>query len=411
MEEDGQTVVVCGGGNGAHALIPVLGAGGKRVRVYAPYGDEAERLQRCCLEGGGIRASGRNNRELRCCPEEISRHPSRVISEADLIIMVAPAFSHEAMLEDMAPHLKEDAWVGAMPARGGLEYAASRILARHGKRGVLIFGLQTLPWACRLVTFGREVKILGQKRRVYVGCTPAGRQEGVARALSVNLGMEVCPADNMLAITLGNAGQIIHPGIFYSLVRKRGRFFEEGGVPLFYQSVDEETVELLESMSAEVRCLAGVLEERFFPRLRLNSIVSVREWLLDAYADQIADSTSLASAFRTNRAYEGLRMPVREVPQTNGEAGVFEVDFHHRYLAEDIPFGLLVVKAIASLAGVPTPVINEVIEVTSAWRGVEYLAGGRLEGRDLAGTRIPQNYGINHLETLVEVTLKGQKAW
>ena len=79
----------------------------------------------------------------------------------------------------------------------------------------------------------------------------------------------------------------------------------------------------------------------------------------------------------------------------------YRVDVNTRYLTEDIPFGLLVTKGIASVAGVETPMIDEVIANTSAWIGKEYLIDGKLIGRDMMETRTPQRYKIDSLQGLV----------
>ena len=76
-------------------------------------------------------------------------------------------------------------------------------------------------------------------------------------------------------------------------------------------------------------------------------------------------------------------------------------DFQSRYLAEDIPYGLVVVRGIAELAGLSIPTVDEVITWAQTRIGKEYLAHGKLKGRDLSMSRVPQRYNINTLEQLV----------
>ena len=113
-------------------------------------------------------------------------------------------------------------------------------------------------------------------------------------------------------------------------------------------------------------------------------------WLLHSYGDAIADPSTLRSAFLTNRAYSGLMAPTREVAP-----GQFVPEFHARYLAEDVPFGLAVSRAIAKLAGVETPIMDEVITWAGTQLGKDYLNG------DVAEARIPQKYGLKRLEQLI----------
>ena len=121
------------------------------------------------------------------------------------------------------------------------------------------------------------------------------------------------------------------------------------------------------------------------------------EWLLRAYPADISDGSSLYRAFVTNQAYAGLRLPVRLAgPDT------FTADFTTRYLAEDVPYGLVVVRGIAELAGAPTPIIDRVISWAQDRLDRRYLVNGALAGPDLAETRAPQAYNIRSLASLIE---------
>ncbi|MBN1317007.1 MAG: NAD/NADP octopine/nopaline dehydrogenase family protein, partial [Anaerolineales bacterium] len=117
---------------------------------------------------------------------------------------------------------------------------------------------------------------------------------------------------------------------------------------------------------------------------------TLKAWLLHSYGEAIADPGTLRSAFLTNSAYTGLLAPVQETAP-----GLFVPDLKARYLSEDVPFGLVASRNIAQLAGVETPVMDEVI----AWAG-EKLGKDYLD-RDMQDARIPQRYGLNTIEELV----------
>lgn len=143
-----------------------------------------------------------------------------------------------------------------------------------------------------------------------------------------------------------------------------------------------------------------VLLERY-PSLHLDSLTHVREWMTNAYGDDIADTTSIATMLRTNKGYQGLTHPMREV-QSDGKTKYLP-DFRYRYFSEDIPMGLVVTKGIAELANVATPHMDEVITWCSKMMGKEYLVDGKLRGKDLHETRCPQHYGFTDLDTFLRV--------
>lgn len=380
-------ITVCGGGNGAQALVPIAACNlGCLVDLYAPLGDEAERLRAGVQAYGGLEAGGAVRARAR--PRRISADPADVIPGSEVVLLVLPAFAHEATLRQIAPFVEPGAWIGAVPARGGFDYCAHSVLQSLGRPDVRLFGLQTLPWACRIREYGRRVDVLGAKDAVDAASRPAGEVGEIAPLLAQMLHMPVCDAGSFLALTLANTGQLIHPGIMYGL------FAGWDGTPLaeappFYQGLDEAGAAVLAGLSGDVQairaCLAGVLD--------LSAVRSLYDWLLHSYGTAIADPSSLRSAFVSNRAYAGLRAPVRQLAPGN-----FVPDFGARYLAEDVPFGLAVSRAVAQLAGVATPTMDQVIAWAGERLGYDYL------GQDDAQTRAPHKYGLTTLERLVGFT-------
>jgi hypothetical protein len=377
-------ITVCGGGNGAQTLLPVATQNlGCSVDLYAPFGDEAQQLTKSIDARGGLEVYGAVQAQAR--PRRVSPDPAEVIPGSEVVVLVLPAFAHEDTVRQIAPFLDRDAWVGAIPARGGFDYCAARVLADLGRADVRLFGLQTLPWACRIEKYGQVVHVLGVKDAVDAASRPAAEIGAITPLLAQMLGLAVDSAANFLALTLANTGQIIHPGIMYGLfVDWDGAALET--VPLFYQGLSEEGARVLAGLSDDVQAIRARLE----PTIDLSAVRPLKDWLLRAYGDAIADPASLRNAFVTNRAYAGLKAPVRQVT-----FGRFVPDFSARYLAEDVPFGLAVSRAIAALSGVATPVMDRVIAWAGERLGKDYL------GADTTQTRSPQNYGFADLAQLL----------
>jgi len=391
-------ITVCGGGNGAHALIGTLLLQDEttHIRLYLPLEEERSRFAEVIsshskfevqLEGE-VHSVVSNRIHVTADPKQAAR--------SSTIIMVVPAFAHEPILSQLAPYLTKESTIAALPARSGLEYQARDILGKVGQNGCVLVGLQTLPWACRIKEFGRSVIIHGTKKRVGAACLPKKEIKEKAKVLSTLLGMDVIPYQSMLELSLANTGQFIHPGIMYSVFGDRlGEIFpSEAAVPLFYASVDDKAAKVLSRMSDEVLTIKDTVEQKR-PGFKMPSVVHLSQWLLEAYGDDIKGTANLTRMFQTNRGYQALKVPVTKV--NDG----YRVDVATRYLTEDVPFGLLVTKGIALAVGVETSTIDEVITKTSAWIGKEYLIDGRLIGRDVMTTRAPQRYGIDSLEALI----------
>lgn len=392
-------ITVCGAGNAAHTLIPLLAADGHHaVTVFAPLADEAARWQRLLDDGGTVTLRFADGQQVVGQPDQVTADAGAAAAGADLVLLALPAFAHEAILRSMAPHLPSTSAVGALPARGGFDWLARAVLPTH--QGP-IFGLQTLPWACRIRQWGREVEVLGIKHEVDLAVTPGVLMQEVARELEVLLGVTLRVISGFLALTLANTGQLIHPGIMYGLFHAwNGQPIGEDQVPLFYGGTDRYTSGVLQGLSDDVQTVRASLQG-LVPHVDLSSVEPLDAWLRRSYGGQIEDASTLQSSLNTNTAYTGLRAPVRPIEKSG--QGMVEPWFTHRYLSEDVPFGLLVTRGIAELAGVDMPVVDQVLAWAQQKLGKAYLVAGRVAGRDVTESRAPQRFGMRTLEALLEV--------
>lgn len=383
-------ITVCGGGNGAQTLVPIaVNNLGCKVDIYVPFGDEANRLQAGVDNQGGITVTGAV--QVKAKPHRISNNPAEVIPGSDVVVLVIPAFAHESTLRQIIPFLDSGAYVGAIPSRGGFGYCATQVL-REGKRNDIdLFGVQTLPWACRIRKYGELVHVLGVKKVVDAAAKPASKIKQIAPLLERMLGLSVDASSSLLALTLANTGQLIHPGIMYGLFAGwDGSQLRASEVPFFYHGLSEEGAQTLGDMSDEIQLIRARLESA----LDLSTVRTLITWLLRSYGDAISDQSSLWRAFTSNRAYDGLKAPMREV-----EPGKFVPDFQARYLTEDVPFGLVVSRAIADLSGVETPTMDKVIAWAGDRLGKDYL------GQDFEEARVPQKYGLYNIEALIALEM------
>jgi len=390
-----KTITICGGGNAAHAIIPIIrNHFSGKINLFLPFGDEANHFQKLIDEKGFLTATIGDNK-LYGRPDEVSKFAKEVCKEADLVLMPLPAFAHKQTLLQIVPFLKEEAIIGAIPARSGFEYAALKILKDNLKEKVKIFGMQTLPWACRIKEYAAKVDILGKKRSVGMAAFPHKITSELASFLSRILDLKINTLPNMLTLTLANVGQIIHPGIMYGLFKGKEQVtYRKETIPLFYQGVTKEIAKTLKEISDEILILTEKIKI-LDKNINLDHVLGLKDWLIYSYEGSIANKSTLQTCFVTNSAYQGLRAPVKK------ENNYFLPDFQARYLTEDVPYGLVVTKAIAQLAKVDMPIIDEVILTVSQWIGKEYIRRGYLKGKDIKDTRIPQNYGINNLEEII----------
>lgn len=391
-------IAICGGGNAGHALAVVASQRFNGDVVWLVSSEErAELLRRGVYSPAGLRATGivvGTADNVRA----ISSDPVQIIPDADLVLISVPAYAHLPILKRIAPYLKETAIVGCLPTRGGFEFEATRMvngIEPFGRRA--IFGLQTLPWSTRIVEAGKTVNFGTLKSKVLMAALPQRRAADVAAQMSDLTGTSIVPTENFLNMTLGNPGQVVHPGILYGFFsRWAGERYTEETIPHFYRDASDETGRVVERLSDEVLSVARRIEARSAGVLDLTGVNSIHDWLKASYATQTKDTSTVATCFRTG-PLQHRKAPMQEVA-----TGVFEPKFEYRYLTEDVPYGLAVVKAIAEIADVETPAIDAVILWAQERLGKQYMIGGKLQGRDARELPTPRHAGIRTLTHLID---------
>lgn len=391
-------LAICGAGNAGHALAVVTSQrfGGS---VYWLTGSEekAETLSNSVFSDEGLQSagviSGRADRIAR-----ISADPAKIIPEADIVLIAVPAFAHAIVLEQIAPHLAPDATLGVLPSRSGCEFEVAAALGdTKSMRGRTIFGLQTLPWSTRVQEIGKRVHFGALKARVLLATMPSSHAPRTARLLTRLLGTQFVATSNFLNMTLGNPGQIIHPGLMYGFFGGwSGRPYSDSEIPHFYADADDRIGAFVEELSLDVLRVARRIEVLARGAIDLSGVLSVHDWLRISYPTQTQDLRSVATCFRTGPLQH------RRAPMVESEPGSFVPDFRYRYLGEDVPFGLAVTRAFAEIAKIRTPAIDAVLSWSQEKLGKEYLVDGEMKGADAQSLPIPQNHGIDSIESLVE---------
>ncbi len=334
-------------------------------------------------------------------PSMVTDDPHEAARGCDIVIFVLPAFLHADYLSALAPALEDGCVIVGLPGQPGFEFEVRRSLGGAG-RSFTVLNFDSLPWICRLSDVGREVTIHGTKERLVgavQGDLARARLSDPVSALQTLFGdaPRLIVSGHVLGITLRSPNASNHPPMMYS----RWKDWDGAAVdapPLFYQGIDAAGADLLGRISEELVATADHIMTAC-PDADLSQVIPQYQWEIDYYGANISDASNLMMALRTNAGYEGITHPVIQAPD-----GGYRPDFHHRFLTEDVPFGLVVMRGVAALAGVPTPHMDEVITWSQERMSRQYLRRGQLQGRDLQSSRCPQRYGISDIDELLGAT-------
>ena len=278
---------------------------------------------------------------------------------ADIVFLVGPAFATRPMAAACAPYLEAGQEVVVCPGStgGALAFKDEAGLA-VASDDIRVSETSTLPYAVRLAGPGRIRVFLKLTGGCFLATVPARHTQHTLELLrEVYPGLE--PARNILQTTLQNANPVIHPVVTLvnsALLERTGGdflFYEEGVTPAvgrLIEAVDEERIAIGKALGIEV-----------VPDPELG--------IRQGYMTDV----SYEDGYRTAPGFSGIRA---------------QPSLEHRYLNEDVGYGLVFLAALGRQVDVGTPIIDSVIALTS-----------RLMKRDYAAEepRTPEKLGIGGL--------------
>lgn len=274
------------------------------------------------------------------------------VVEADVVMVVVPAFAHAWLAEALAPHLRPHQAVLLHPGYFGGSILFRRVLLDRGAPAAVPVGeTHSLIYATRIVGPG-VVGVRGVKSWVQLAAFPATDTSRLLGLVGPAFPQFV-PAQHVLETGLNNPNPIIHT-LVYLLNLAR---IEQGQAPAAFDFRDWMT--------------PGV--ERVHQAIDGERVALARRLGLEG----------LSYAELSRRSYEGRR---RKIVGTRGAIPQSAESLPPRFIVEDVPMGLVPLASLGRLLDVPTPTIEGLIALASAARREDFWATGRtMEALGFAG--------------------------
>lgn len=383
-------VTICGEGNAAHVMMGQMGSvPGVETRVLAL--QSAPQLQAALAETNNLVTVTNKFDGTRTVGkvDMVSSNPADVIPNSDLTIIPLPVFAHRPYLEAIAPHIDVGSAVGVLPGQGGTQWLAKKIFGDKFS-DITFFAGDKLPYNARIDEFGKSVNLVGLKPKVGIATIPAGDAQRVADLCTKAFTgfWSGVPLASILDVSLMPVNQCLHPSRMYDLFSQwDGKTIWEEN-PLFYDDMTDSATSIMHKVDDEIQAVAEALRSKYGMDI---DVPKVHPMLVSWYDESmIGDPTTLTSYFRTNKGYSGIGTPMAKVE------GGWVPDFTTRYFTEDVPYGLCVTRGVATMAEVPTPTIDMLIEWAQKNMGKEYLDNnGKFVGKDIKDTFSPQAFGFH----------------
>ena len=350
-----RTICICGGGALGHVIAGFLSGKGFKVNLLTSRPQEWN---------SQIVIHTIDNKKIVGKFEKISHLSENVIPNADIILLCLPGYLISATLRKIKNDISPKAVIGSVISSTGFFIMAQKIL---GKANVH-FGFQRVPFIARVENYGKSALLLGYKQHLNIGIQnmpSLQAQKEFALSLQEAFDTPVSILDNVLECTLTNSNPILHPSRLYALFSdwNEGKIYKER--KFFYKDWDINSSNILINCDNEFQSMISKLP------INMKAIPPLLEYY------ESVDAESLMNKIRSIKAFQTIKAPYKEK-----EGGVIP-DFADRYFTEDIPYGLVLIRYIASLLDVATPHIDQIITWAQSFMQLDLMNGNQLNGGDI----------------------------
>src|SRR5438477_5711642 len=320
------TVAIIGAGIGGIYLAAELGILGCKLRLHDLDDSRLAEIR----ARGGIDVDGANGGFAAI--ERVTTDLAAAVDGADVIVVVTGGNAQETVAASLAPLLRDGQIILLIQGNTGGSLVVRRALDRAGCRArVDIAEMDNYPYSCwrRGPT---RIEPIVKKRWLQIAAFPGNRIGAVFPRLSPLFPHAVAAA-NAVFTGFTNANAMLHVANCVANAGKidRGeayKFYAEGVTPSvarLYQAINAERVAVAAAYGAWVQ----TVEDWFAHGIVVcGAVVSVCCRLLKSNSDGPYQATGTPASWS------------------------------HKYIAEDVPVGLMPMQAPGAAAGVPTPPID-----------------------------------------------------
>ena len=352
-------IAILGAGNGGSAAAADLTLRGYEVRLYS----RSQRTLQPILERGTIEIVEAEEHAF-ARPHLVTANIAEAIAGTELIMIAAPASAHEELVASLAPHLSDGQIIFLNPGHTGGSLHLAAILRGQGvKKKIRSCEAVTLTYICRLIG---AAKVEIYRRTTHLRCAAfPGKFTAELVAEVGKIYPNIVAAENVLETGLSNINAIMHPA---GMLGNVGRIEHDRGNFYFYS----------EGITPAISRLIGAVDRerlKIVGKLQLEPLSFVEIFYQAGLTSEAGRSSrSVYRAIQESAPNRTIKSPA---------------SLDHRYMHEDVGYGLVPMAEVGKLAGVQTPVMDALIALASEINEKDYRSEGlTLEKMGLAHVRI-----------------------
>ncbi|EEX49261.1 MULTISPECIES: NAD/NADP octopine/nopaline dehydrogenase family protein [Jonquetella] len=340
-------VVVVGAGAGGRAVAADLSLQGHRVTLLqAPsHSGSLDDLRGGKILLESLPSCGRPGGQAQL--HLVTVDPSEALKGPAAVFVVVPSYAQSDVADFLAPHLREFHQVCLMP--GNLLGAVAFVRQlRAGGNDAVTHVAETDSMIFTASRTAGGVSVRGFKDGMGVAAFPAEGGEELLKSLrAIYPALTVSPT--VLETGLSNPNVLIHVPLTVLNWANAERGLD---MLSYYGAFTPGIGRVIEALDGERMALAS-------RGVAIRPVVSL---LGDWYRKQGASGSSIFQLISTNPLYKNSKLP----KSTN-----------HRYIIEDVPFGLVPAADLLNRFGLPNAVHLSLITLASLASGTDFQAAGR----------------------------------
>ena len=349
------TVAIIGAGIGGVYLAAQLGTLGAKTRLTDR---DDSRLADIRARGGiDVEADGKTTFSA---IERVTTDLAVAVDGADIIAVCTGGTFQAGVARGVAPLVVDGQTILLIQGNTGGAPAFRRALDREGCSAIIdIAEMDNYPYSCWRVSPTR-IKPIVMKKGLQIAAFPGNRTETVFAKLGPLFPGAVA-RPSIAWTSFMNANAMLHVA---NCVANAGKIDRGEGYKFYAEGVTPAVARLYQAINAERVAVAAALDAQ---------VPTLEDWFALTYGVRGATLSETCQLLTTNSdgPYQATGTPR---------------DWSHKYIAEDVPVGLMPMCALGEAAGVATPAIDAVIRLAQTLAGNDFAADARtLERMGLAG--------------------------
>lgn len=339
-----EKILVCGAGQGGHAISAYLSSLGHDVTLYSTTLSKVEEIQNKNLI---IEAKGKLEGKFKL--KSVTNNLDEAVENNEIIFIVTDANAHKYYAKNLANKLTNQNVILVSPGVGGALEFFNKIKEYNKQQKISVSETDTLVYACKVPESG-VVNIKSVKNEILYATVPESNSKFDDFIYKVYpqfkdtknplMGMDDSPVFHIVGMVM-NAQRIQNKENFNfyidGITKEYARYMEK---------MDEERCKVAEAI--------GII-----PR-------PIKDWLNLAYGVQ---KSSLFDMIQNTPPYMNTKEMTNRSPAPK--------TLYHRYLIEEIPLRAVPTVQIAQMFGIAVPRYVEMVNRASELTGIDFWKVGR----------------------------------